>query len=1200
MKGLLTKAVLIVGFVALATVLAVVLLSDRPVVSEPPAASGQSEVAASDPQPSSSQGPSQPSRQAMQQWLRTSGEAKAAVSAAEYQMDDPRPLDEQGRRLPFRENLLPASFSQRVARLAPGDTIQLKLFPDVDFEAQVTGVWSDDAGNRFMARLADYPAGHRWSHSLQPDAAWGLVEVPSQNRAYEILRQPSGRYLVKEWLFTEMVCARSAPDGSSADAGMPLPPIGQDGAPVGGGTSGAGTIASLSSRPEAVATIYLDFDGEVVTGTAWADGATINALPARMSAQQIEETWRRVSSHFGVFDVNVTTDRQVFDAAPADRKTHCIITPTRDAAPDAGGVAYLFSFTNPSPMTKICWSFADQNPADAALVISHEVGHTLGLYHHGRIAVGGEPREEYYLGHGAGETGWGPFMGAPYGKNLLQWSKGEYARANNSSQDDLVIISTPQRIPFLPDDHGDSPATASEIEQGSAITAQVQRNTDADFFRVELDPGPQTISVTLTQGTMLDVEMRVYRPDGSLLRAVNPPDSLAVSTVLDFPEWQEVLIGISGTGKPEVLGTGYSDYSSIGTFTLLAGEEEGTVPVVSASPSSFPGFRATESDPSPAASFTVRGRRLTGPISVRAPPPYEISIDGETYVEVVEASDGDQIFVRLGSGSAPGVARSSLTLDSAGASTRILPLVGIVLGPPDSSTRFVQVALEKLHYFDGDEPPSARFHHDYVLQFIDYYEFFEGCLSAGFTDHAARVETIARMTGFRPSTGNFSYDSGYLPMSVAFGAMGRLGMVPTEDQLRAFVRTAREADDRAVPIQLTVGGFNGLRGAPWSASRGMAQAFRDLFASRAFRDRYGDVRLMSSSAFYQWMQTNMFPGRAMGADGPAVLLDLLDNGFATDYPTLAAQRAMGRGAAAAFRSVYATVLLTEMKGSNDGSDVEAPFQRRLHHASLRYQLWGDWLFGASSPELSRSSLADLLRPPTILDPGPLEVPAEGGLSFNISVADSNAPINSTLSYSVVRSDGNSLGAAVTVTPDGLVSWPSGALAPGLHSVRLQAVNLAGASSRLVDVVVHGDVVQGVEPLPGPQPGLATGMGAAWAEKHGLEGCVQTAAHDDGDAFCLLTEYAFGLDPNTNDTVAHTFRVNGGYIQIEWNALSEGAAYILEHSTDLKNWTPVPNVSQPADLGQAGPFHRRKRVTLIRSGAQKFYRITALFEDTAQQ
>ncbi|MFM8232204.1 MAG: M12 family metallo-peptidase, partial [Chthoniobacterales bacterium] len=139
-----------------------------------------------------------------------------------------------------------------------------------------------------------------------------------------------------------------------------------------------------------------------------------------------------------------------------------VITSNDQAAPGAGGVAYLNSFAENFTSRKICWAFLDTNAKDTAEVISHEVGHTLDLDHDGRNASGSLPRDEYYSGQGSGATGWAPIMGVGYYRQLTQWSKGEYARANNT-QDDLAIMSQATKIPLITDDHGANRGTASNI-----------------------------------------------------------------------------------------------------------------------------------------------------------------------------------------------------------------------------------------------------------------------------------------------------------------------------------------------------------------------------------------------------------------------------------------------------------------------------------------------------------------------------------------------------------------------------------------------------------------------------------------------------------------------------------------------------------------------------------------------------------------
>jgi formylglycine-generating enzyme required for sulfatase activity len=161
-------------------------------------------------------------------------------------------------------------------------------------------------------------------------------------------------------------------------------------------------------------------------------------------------------------------------------------------------------------------------------------------------------------------------MGAPYGRNLLQWSRGEYQGANNP-EDDLAIITTSARIPYIADDHGGTSASASQLFSGEAVTGLIETNSDADFFRVFIGAGPQPVSVDLPLGTMLDVELALFAEDGSPLGTFNSSDELEASTVLNFPTNRTVFIRVVGTGKPEILGTGYSAYSSLGAYTLTAG-----------------------------------------------------------------------------------------------------------------------------------------------------------------------------------------------------------------------------------------------------------------------------------------------------------------------------------------------------------------------------------------------------------------------------------------------------------------------------------------------------------------------------------------------------------------------------------------------------------------------------------------------------
>lgn len=493
-----------------------------------------------------------------------------AERASDYRLDAPRKRNELGQPLPFRERSLDEQQIKVLEGATEGAPVSLTLFNDVAFTGRIAGRWLDKDGLRVAAVLEGRGPRDQFFMSWNGRGeARGLVELPSLNRAYEIVRNPDGTYSVNEWLYTDVVCATPLPDGASASSGIPRPDA-ENPSSARSARIQAAQVPLLQSRPGADAVIYIDFDGETVSGTAWSNGGTIIAPAARLTSAQITEVWQRVSRDFAPFVVNVTTDRSVYQSAPANRRTHCVVTENDAAAPGAGGVAYLDSFASSDASRKICWSFIDNDARDCAVVISHEVGHTLDLSHDGRLAAGSSPREEYYRGHGSGATGWAPVMGVGYYQSLVQWSKGEYARANNP-ENDLAIITSSQRTPYSADDHGGAAETATPIVKGIESSGIVERTGDQDWHSVVVGAGPQPVTLTVPVGTMLDAEVKIYSEEGTLLQTVNPANQLAASASLNFPSARRIFVSVTGTGKPEVSGTGYSAYSSLGSYTLLAG-----------------------------------------------------------------------------------------------------------------------------------------------------------------------------------------------------------------------------------------------------------------------------------------------------------------------------------------------------------------------------------------------------------------------------------------------------------------------------------------------------------------------------------------------------------------------------------------------------------------------------------------------------
>jgi len=110
----------------------------------------------------------------------------------------------------------------------------------------------------------------------------------------------------------------------------------------------------------------------------------------------------------------------------------------------------------------------------------------------------------YYAGQGNGATGWAPIMGVGYNKQLVQWSKGEYANANNT-QDDIQIIQN-YGAPLLADDHGNDQASATALvstPDGNTVTLSgnglIEHRTDVDFFSFMSGVGDISININPAQ-----------------------------------------------------------------------------------------------------------------------------------------------------------------------------------------------------------------------------------------------------------------------------------------------------------------------------------------------------------------------------------------------------------------------------------------------------------------------------------------------------------------------------------------------------------------------------------------------------------------------------------------------------------------------------------------------------------------------------
>lgn len=346
-----------------------------------------------------------------------------------------------------------------------------------------------------------------------------------------------------------------------------------------------GQIPLLNSNPGAAATVYIDFDGHEVSGTAWNWSGPIQAEPAQISTEAITEIFHRVAEDFRIFNINITTDSAVFENAIFYKRIRVIVTPTHQwYDPPVAGVAYVGSFNwgNNTP----AWVFSSilsNQPKFIAEVISHEAGHSLGLQHQSTYNGNCELVNEYNEGQGTGETSWAPIMGSGYYRNVTTWNNGPSTVACNIWQNDIQVIAFGiNNIGIRDDDHGDNLVNATPIIlTGSKLNSYglINISEDRDVFRLAVTvTSPLLISAvplnvgSSNAGANLDLKLTLLNADGDTLYFDNPELSLdaSIDTTLAPGTYFLVVEGTANANLPE--------YGSLGMFTL-AGIAGITLPI---------------------------------------------------------------------------------------------------------------------------------------------------------------------------------------------------------------------------------------------------------------------------------------------------------------------------------------------------------------------------------------------------------------------------------------------------------------------------------------------------------------------------------------------------------------------------------------------------------------------------------------------
>jgi hypothetical protein len=163
-------------------------------------------------------------------------------------------------------------------------------------------------------------------------------------------------------------------------------------------------------------------------------------------------------------------------------------------------------------------------------------------------------------------------MGVGYYQPVAQWSKGEYASANQLQDDLNIITSNNNNVGYRADDTGNTLATARYLEIYSNNTASaegvIERTADADAFQFTTSGGIVTLTAKpVGDWADLAVSATLANAADTVIASNNPQSTLSASITTNLAAGSYTF-RVTGAGRNNPLNNGFSSYASLGYYSV--------------------------------------------------------------------------------------------------------------------------------------------------------------------------------------------------------------------------------------------------------------------------------------------------------------------------------------------------------------------------------------------------------------------------------------------------------------------------------------------------------------------------------------------------------------------------------------------------------------------------------------------------------